>query len=377
MAGCLSAGPKPACRLDRSPRERPSTSAEPHRLSPASRCACLSAPVARCGASRVLGVYSRVSRSRVAAAWVPRHRPRPWPLDPVLAVFPEGASQSVNQAETLPSCTLTLTSETRAEPASPRVQRSAHRCALPRAPRRRVTLAPRYREADALPACRPAPWRWRVDFGLLSRGLSPLQRVSGCVHSVLEVPASGAPTARLRRTESGRGLTSAAAFRPRRFHDLDGLLRNHSCPGFPAQHSWGWMRPPGCSRYPRTTLSPAPSSPPGLHRSGPASAVAFACTGAPGLQGFALSRHSVPDTDRGPRSFPRWAAASELAARRAEAPRDIDRHRQRLVSRALGLDPSWASLVGTLLPSRRRVGPVTYSELSMSGGALLRRTVPR
>lgn len=57
------------------------------------RDACPAAPVTRRGASRAVGVCFRVSRPWVAAALVPRLRPRPWPLDPVLAVFPRNASR--------------------------------------------------------------------------------------------------------------------------------------------------------------------------------------------------------------------------------------------------------------------------------------------
>jgi len=53
-------------------------------------------------ASHAVGVSYRVSRPRVAAALVLPHRPRPWSLDLVLAVFPGAASWSETEPERSP-----------------------------------------------------------------------------------------------------------------------------------------------------------------------------------------------------------------------------------------------------------------------------------
>lgn len=158
-------------------------------------------------------------------------------------------------------------------------------------------------------------------------------------------------------------------FRPRRFYGLDGLLHHPLLPGFPRATLLGLIVPSGSSRFARAPPSPALPSPPGLISSGPASAVALACAEPVDLQGFA----HLP---------------------RAEARTRIDRRRQRLVSRAPGLAPSWVSLcrdpVATplllarrllaadrhLVPSRVfRILKERRDSVPRSGAALTRKTL--
>jgi hypothetical protein len=110
--------------------------------------------------------------------------------------------------------------------------RLEHRvAALPRTDRHRPALRP----ARSCPAVPKAAGLVRAP---LSRLLSPSTLESGGVHSVTEAPFgdSGSPGP---KTRSGRGLTSAAVFRPRRFYDLDGLLRHPLLPGFPRVNARG------------------------------------------------------------------------------------------------------------------------------------------
>ena len=63
-------------------------------------------------------------------------------------------------------------------------------------------------------------------------------------HGVLSpFSASGtrASTPSPARASSGHGLTSTAAFRLRRFDDLDGLRCSRPPPGLPGEHSWAFV----------------------------------------------------------------------------------------------------------------------------------------
>ena len=123
------------------------------------------------------------------------------------------------------------------------------------------------------------------------------KRAPGALSPGLRLPGPEGPTGS-RRCLS-RFVPPSPFLRPRRFAPPDGAeapsvratnrAAIHSCSGFPQQRSWGSRALQGVSRFSRTPPLPASSSPPGLVRAGPASAVAFACTVAPDLQGFALS----------------------------------------------------------------------------------------
>lgn len=102
---------------------------------------------------------------------------------------------------------------------------------------------------SAFPRCSDVPsvshqpfegcWRLRTP---LLRFLSPSALKSGVVHSILDP-----------KTGSGRDASSTAAFRPRRFYDLDGLLRHSLLPRFPRAALMGFLTLQGLpdSRGPR------------------------------------------------------------------------------------------------------------------------------
>ena len=208
------------------------------------------------------------------------------------------------------------------------------------------------------------------------------KRALGALSPGLRLPGPEGPTGS-RRCLS-RFVPPSPFLRPRRFAPPDGAeapsVRTtnraaiHSCSGFPQQRSWGSRALQGVSRFSRTPPLPASSSPPGLVRAGPASAVAFACTVAPDLQGFALSVSRS------------WRGASRSSLRGAEP---------KLVSAASDRSPPlnrpWSptsgfpragtrTLMGFCLggtrSSRRWVGPVTCSELSMSTGGHAEAQLP-
>lgn len=63
------------------------------------------------------------------------------------------------------------------------------------------------------------------------------------------------------RASSGHGLASTAAFRLRRFDDLDGFRRSRPPPGFPGEHSWAFVLQ-GSSRAAGSRAVSDPTSPP-------------------------------------------------------------------------------------------------------------------
>ncbi len=229
----------------------------------------------------------------------------------------------------------------------------------------------------------------------LARFSAPSALESGGVDSLAETPTEvGVPKARKRapgalspglRLSDPEGPTGSRRclsrfvppspfLRPRRFAPPDGAeappvratnrAAIHSCSGFPQQRSWGSRALQGFSRFPRTPPLPASSSPLGLLRAGPASAVAFACTVAPDLQGFALSVSRS------------WRGASRSSLRGVEpklvsAAPDRSPPLNRPWSLAFGFPRARTrTLMGFCLggtrSARRWVGPVTCSELSMS-----------
>jgi len=225
---------------------------------------------------------------------VPPLRPRPWPLSLVLAVFPRSASRS----ETEP-------------------KRSPHE--LPPLLQSARTWRPVLPRSSGVLPTRAQPFEgcWSLRTPLL-RSLPPFSAREQ------QRPLRPRPESRLPgpKTSSGRGLTSAAVFRPRRFYDLDGLLRYPLVPGFPPAALLGLDSPFRVFPIREDRAVTDAASPPDLSCFGPAFAVALAYTEPVGLQGFTRPL-------------------------RAEARSRIDRHRQRLVSLSPGLDPSWASLCGT------------------------------
>jgi len=170
----------------------------------------------------------------------------------------------------------------------------------------------------------------------LVRSLPPSALESGGVYSsrtrASSSPVSPAPEG----PGTGRGLTSAATFRPRRFYGLDGLLRHPLLLRFPAATLVGLDSP---SRvFPiredrAVTDAVIPSWPSSLRSCLRSRSRLHRCAGPPGV----------------------------CSVLRAEARSRTDRHRQRLVSLPPGFAPSWASLAGTTTPKGR--GPVTCSEL--------------
>ena len=185
-------------------------------------------------------------------------RPRPWSLDPVLAVFLEGASRSFTDRNA-PLMDFITPSES-----------SRRSLALRLQTRRPVTRPPP--EGDSprslagvghhsarrprvqVDSKRPAryttgPLKVTSSFELLSRGSSaPSTHQDGCVHSL---------TSKLARAAA----LPAASFRPRRFNGLDGLLRNPSPSGFPRPTLMGFRPPSRDSRLARTAPLPARPSP--------------------------------------------------------------------------------------------------------------------
>lgn len=211
------------------------------------------------------------------------------------------------------------------------------------------------RPAHSLPALR----RLLVTAGSSHKVSLPFSAQSGSVHSVLDCEVDSSvrrpnPVAALPQPLcSALAVSTTSTIYSAPWRHLRVTI--HSCLGFPRRHSWGWIHPSGSSRFARTSPLPALPSPPDLSSSGPAFAVAFACTEPVGLQGVA-----------------------RLA--RAEARTRIDRRRQRLVSLSPGLVPSWASLCGTAHP---KVGPRHVFQVvkdrrdatPKSGAALTRRTL--
>jgi hypothetical protein len=131
--------------------------------------------------------------------------------------LPQVRSSFRNRTEALPSCTCTSASE-------------CSDLGL------RVAAMP-------LRPVRPDPTLMKVagSCELLSRGSSsPSAQSSGGVHSDTTRRSLPGP-----KTGWGRGLASAAVFRPRRFYDLDDLLRHPLSPGFPRTTLVGLDHPSG------------------------------------------------------------------------------------------------------------------------------------
>jgi hypothetical protein len=282
LAPCSGDKPRRSC----SPRQAPGRFA--FRASPVSsslRLSCAAGkPAMRLSA---VDVFFRVSRPQVAGVLVPSLRSRPWPLDPVLTVFPAVASPTVA-----------------GRVCSPRELASL--------PQRLQTWCP------ASPRCSDAPPSSVAQSGGCTPSRAPLLRFdspsaleSSGVHSVPDPKVGsrpeGRPAAALPQPLSSVLAVSTAS---------TACSAICSCPGFPAQHSWG-------------------SYPSGLFPVCEDRAVSGAVFPSwPSLVRSCLRSRSRFHRTSGPPGV--------CSAPVAEAPGQTDRGRQRLVSRAPGLDPSWA-----------------------------------